>query len=255
MAGVPEPFDADRYWSKRLTEQWNLQGVGHQEYSERYNRWLYRRKHAVLRRALRGAQLGRALDLGSGTGWVVSELRGAGFRQVDGCELTEVAVTRLRDSLPGAVFHHVDIAADPLPVPDGAIDVVTMLDVAYHVVDDSGLRHVVTEVARVLRPGGLAVVTDSFDGDTRVSGDHVIFRGLSQWRDVLDGSPLAIEATLPYFRMLSRPRESTWRHWWHPAIRGPIEWAADTVLPLRPWLRLALIRRGSDRPPPGQTTP
>ena len=243
MAHVPPPFDADAYWSSRLREHWDLQGVGHQEYSAAYNRWLYRRKHAVLHRALRGIALDRVLDLGSGTGWVVSELQAAGAKRIEGCELTEVAVSRLRHDLPDIAFHRVDIGAAPLPVDDGTIDAITMLDVAYHLVDDASLRHVMLEIDRALRPGGVAVITDSFGAARHEAGEHVTFRGLPQWDEALTGTALTIARTLPYFRTMSRPRGDTWRHWWHPAIRGPVEWAMDTALPLRPWLRLAVIRR------------
>jgi SAM-dependent methyltransferase len=243
MSDVPPEFDSDAYWSSRLTDHWDLQGVGHRDYPPAYNRWLFRRKHAVLSRALRGARLDHVLDLGSGTGWVVAELKAAGARQVEGCELTEIAVDRLRRTMPDETFHRVDIARAPLPVADGAIDVVTMLDVAYHLVDDAGLHHAVGEIARVLRPGGVAFITDAFDRDRHTPAEHVVFRGLPQWGNVLAGVPLSIVKTMPYFRTLSHPRTNTWRHWWHPAIRGPVEWAMDTTLPIRPWLRLAVLRR------------
>jgi SAM-dependent methyltransferase len=246
MAHVPQPFDADAYWSTRLREHWDLQGVGHQEYSTAYNRWLYRRKHAVLRRALRGVTLGHALDLGSGTGWVVEELIASGATQVEGCELTEIAVDRLRKMMPGRVIHQLDIGSGSLPAANATIDTVTMLDVAYHLVDDRQLAHVIDEIARVMRPGGIAVVTDSFGSESQQPGEHVVFRGRRDWQELLAGSSLAVERTLPYFRTLSRPRAETLRHWWHPAVRGPVEWAMDTALPLRPWLRLAVLRRGPD---------
>jgi SAM-dependent methyltransferase len=241
MSDVPQPFDADAYWSSRLDEHWDLSGVGHQEYSQAYNGWLYRRKHAVLRRALRGHRLDRALDLGSGTGWVVGELTAAGASHVDGCELTEVGVRRLRDTFPDATFHQVDIGAQPLPAADSSVDVVTMLDVAYHLVDDKRLAQTVGEIGRVLRPGGIAVVSDTFDAASRTAGEHVVFRGVATWEPMLAASNLALTRTLPYFKTLSHPRDATWRHWWHPRIRGPVEWAMDTALPLRPWLRLGVI--------------
>jgi SAM-dependent methyltransferase len=243
MSDVPRSFDADTYWSSRLGENWNLSGVGHQEYSDAYNRWLFRRKHAVLRRALRGHRLDRAVDLGSGTGWVVAELRAAGATHVDGCELTAVAVDRLRKAFPETVFHQLDIGTAAIPVETGSVDVVTMLDVAYHVVDDAHLHHTATEIGRMLRPGGIAVITDTLDESSESGGEHVKFRSMAQWQSLLADSGLRLQRTYPYFRTLSLPRDATWRHWWHPRIRGPVEWAMDTVLPLRPWLRLAVLER------------
>src|SRR5262249_32565056 len=148
-------------WSARLDEQWNLSGVGHREYPEHYNRWLYRRKRRVLRRALRGRPMTDALDLGSGTGWVITQLQAAGAGRLVGCELPAVGVERLRTTLPDLEFHQVEIGAGRLPADDASVDVVTMLDVAYHVVDEERFKKAVGEIARVLRPGGIAVVSDA----------------------------------------------------------------------------------------------
>jgi hypothetical protein len=97
----------------------------------------------------------------------------------------------------------------------------------------------------VLRPGGIAVITDTFGTSTEPGGEHVKFRSMAQWQLLLAESGLTLQRTYPYFRTLSLPRDATWRHWWHPRVRGPVEWAMDTVLPLRPWLRLAVIERPS----------
>jgi SAM-dependent methyltransferase len=167
---------------------------------------------------------------------------------VTGCELTAVGVSRLRDTLPGTRVEQVDVGRDALPATTASVDVVTMLDVAYHLVDDAGLDHAIAEVARALRPTGVLIVTDGFQDRTTQPAAHVRFRGRDSWDPMLARHGLAIRRLLPYFRTLSRPRESTWRHWWHPALRGPAEWTMDTALPLRPWLRLAVVVPSDVRP-------
>jgi len=199
----------------------------------------------VLHRALRGRPVGSAIDIGSGTGWVVRRLLAHGADSVTGVELTGVAIDRLRRDLPAVTFQQLDVGIEALPAAAAAIDVVTMLDVAYHLVQDAGLDHVVSEITRVLRPGGIALVTDSFAAFAHEPAEHVRFRSLPQWSELLEGHGLSVQQTLPYFKTLSRPRADTWRHWIHPRVRGPLEWAIDTTLPLRPWLRLAVI--GSTR--------
>jgi SAM-dependent methyltransferase len=224
-----------------LSERWDLQGVGHLEYPPSYNSWLYRRKGAVLGRALVGRPLDTALDLGSGTGWVIRQLLDRGAGSVTGIELTEVAVEQLRRDLPALTFHQLDLGTATLPAGTSTIDVVTMLDVAYHLVADEELDHVLAEISRVLRVGGIAIITDEFGSDSYRPADHVHFRSHSQWTELLAMHSLRIERTVPYFKSLSRPRDTTWRHWIHPRVRGPLEWAMDTALPLTPWLRLAVI--------------
>ena len=64
---VPESFWEERY--SRI----DLSRSGHRDLPETYNRWLYRRKQAVLRRGL--ARIGfaprgkRVLEIGAGTGY------------------------------------------------------------------------------------------------------------------------------------------------------------------------------------------
>ena len=146
----PEP-----YWSDRLGDNFNLRGTGHIAYDEAYNRWLYRAKGVALRRALRlTPHGGRALDIGSGVGWVIEELLSRGLA-VEGADISPESVARLRGGFPDVpVLRAVD-RAQPIERADATFDVVTMLDVAYHVVDDELWRAGVAEVIRVLKPGGV----------------------------------------------------------------------------------------------------
>ena len=129
-------YEPARYWSTRLGKDFSLKGVGHQQYTEAYNRWIYLQKARTLRRVLPPVPAGgRALDVGSGIGWVVNQLREAGWR-TDGCDIAAVAVDRLTASFAGSDFFEYAFGAGPLPREDASYDLVTMLDVSYHVVDD-----------------------------------------------------------------------------------------------------------------------
>src|SRR5437763_2064881 len=89
---VHDGYRPKEYWSARLSSDFNLRGTGHICYSEEYNRWLYRAKARVLRRGLRGLQhTALALDIVSGSGWVVDQLVAWGA-EGQGCDGAEVAV-------------------------------------------------------------------------------------------------------------------------------------------------------------------
>jgi SAM-dependent methyltransferase len=84
-------------------------------------------------------------------------------------------ITSLRDQWPSALVMGSDFLRDPLerlaarepaipllqfdlvqcPLPDGSVDAIVMLNVLEHILDD---RAAVGQVARVLKPGGIAVV-------------------------------------------------------------------------------------------------
>ena len=100
---MTEAYEPASYWSTRLSQNFNLRGVGHIEYGRGYNDWLYRQKRNALGCALPGRPAGSiALDIGSGVGWVVSYLLDRGFR-VTGCDIAEVAVDGLAERYPPRV--------------------------------------------------------------------------------------------------------------------------------------------------------
>lgn len=100
--------------------------------------------------------LGKVLDLGCGPGVMVEAVldRGGSFLGVDYSEEMVREGRSRYGSLPGVEFRVGDIEA--LDLPDEAFDqVICMAVLEYLPTPDRALR----EVARVLRPGGTAVVT------------------------------------------------------------------------------------------------
>lgn len=99
----------------------------------------------------------RVLDLGCGMGGLVVALRQAGARAV-GHEPQRAygAICTLRAARYGLTLPMVTAIGEALPFRDGAFDVVTCLDVLEHA---ESLDQTLAEIARVLAPGGHAVVT------------------------------------------------------------------------------------------------
>ncbi len=117
--------------------------------------WFRARRDVVLAAVSRYAPagFGSMLDVGCGTGGNLAALRAAfpeaSFTGVDASE-DALEASRRRG------LHVVAGDASALPVADGSADIVSALDVLEHLDDD---RAAVREMARVLRPGGLLVVT------------------------------------------------------------------------------------------------
>lgn len=238
-------FDAKTYWSRRLANVSGLQGVGHLEYDARYNRWLYRQKRRVLDGALRGVTPGAAaLDVGSGVGWVVSQLEARGLR-VTGCDISEEAVAALSAANPAGDFFSLAIGDEPIPRADASYDVITMMDVAYHIVDDEQWQAALGEMARVLRPAGRIVVTDALGKSGERVADHVRFRSAPEWKAAAAAVGLNIARVGPLFRWIARPRN---RRGWRRLpddVRGTVEFALESAAPVRPHMRWALLTPGA----------
>lgn len=243
-------YEPVRYWSDRLQSDFNLRGTGHVLYSEAYNRWLYRAKRRVLHRALRHTgSKAPALDVGSGTGWVIEQLAASGA-EVEGCDITPVAVERLQAQFPQVPFVRVAVGSERLPWGDARFQLVTAFDVLYHVTDDREWGCAVAEIARVLRPGGCLVITDGLGDADDMPAAHVHFRSLDRWTARAASCGLQVVTVLPYCRWLSRDRHL--RGWSRvpDVIRGAVEYALEFCAPRPAHLRCAVLRRHQASPLP-----
>jgi ubiquinone/menaquinone biosynthesis C-methylase UbiE len=108
----------------------------------------------VVRDLLARAPRGAALDAACGTGRLAEHLHALGY-EVVGVDATEAMLAVARDKVPGATFRQGTVQA--LPLDDASFDVVTCSLALTHVED---LDPVLAEFARVLRPGGWAVLAD-----------------------------------------------------------------------------------------------
>jgi SAM-dependent methyltransferase len=107
----------------------------------------------------------RVLDLGSGAGDFAAAAVGAGAKTVVGAEVADAAVRRARARHPGLDVRLVPIDG-PLPFDEGAFDLVWASEVIEHVADTARW---LSEVRRVLVPGGRLLLTTPSHGRLRVA--------------------------------------------------------------------------------------
>ena len=107
-----------------------------------------------------------ALELGCGSGWLTLALAQRGARAT-GIDISEQALEvgrryyeTIREQVPGSVTYH---AADlnTLELPPDAYDIIAVKGTLHHL---PHVDHIVAQMQRALRPGGLLWVSDS-DGE------------------------------------------------------------------------------------------
>lgn len=126
---------------------------------------------ALLRRA--GAAEGcRWIDIGCGPGGNLHLLDGLHPRLTVGVDISEIALSLAAAEAPNATLVKADINAR-LPFPDGDFDVGTVFNVLYHTWVQSE-QNVLTEIARIVRPGGLLLLTEPAFNFMRRSLDDIV---------------------------------------------------------------------------------
>jgi len=134
----------------------------------------------------------RALDLGCGVGDVTSSLADAGAQPV-GVDVAEAALARARSRHPELDFRLTPIDG-PLAFEDNVFDLVWASEVIEHVADTGCW---LSEVRRVLAPGGRLALTTPAHGRVRVAlggieryseplGDHLHLYTRRSLRGVLE---------------------------------------------------------------------
>ena len=117
--------------------------------------WWHKHKRATVHQMIKKyiTNKGSVLDIGSGTGKILEELKQYGW-DVSGVDGASEAVVWSKKR--GITTHQVDFVKNKLPFNNDSYDLVLALDLLEHVPND---EQILQEMYRVLKPGGTAVIT------------------------------------------------------------------------------------------------
>ena len=171
------------------------------------NYWF--RRHEVVYQRLADRCAGRdVLEAGRGEGYG-ADLIATVARTVTGVDYDEPAVAHMKAKYPRVQMHYGNLAE--LPLPDGSVDVVVNFQVIEHLWDQAQF---VAECARVLRPGGLLLmstpnrITFSPGRDTPLNPFHTRELNAAELTELLTGAGFAVDAVLGVFHGAGWPRST-----------------------------------------------
>lgn len=267
-------YEPREYWSSlHDREAGSLTAVGYPALGVGFNRVAYRRRISALRKVLRrlfqDAELPRVLEGAVGVGAYAPVWRERAVREWVGVDISPTAIDRVSKAHPEARFAVVDLASDPSTTdgwaelgPPASFDVVTAIDVLYHLTDDTACLRAIWNLARFVRPGGALIVSDVFVQDARVLSAHVKRRPMAFYSDALASAGFREADREPVFAVLGdpvrRPRFhladfftfNTWRVL-QKAVREAPEWARSPLGTAAAWtmfpLDMIVCRSGATR--------
>lgn len=157
----PEKYVPDRYWKKRHKKfGFDLRGVGNRSLTAEQNEEAYRGARDIFlslcQREGVDFENSKTLDIGCGTGYYADAVRSQGCKQYLGIDITDQLFPVLRQKYPDYTFRKADISSVEL---NEHFDLIIMIDVTQHIVDESAFSSAMKNVASCLSDGGIFVVT------------------------------------------------------------------------------------------------
>jgi SAM-dependent methyltransferase len=196
------------FWESRLTEYFDLTGVGHTGLGPSYNRRMYMVRLRTLERALRAAgcrlNAQRVLEIGCGTGFYTEFFRQRQVASYTGVDITAVSVQTLARRYPDFCFLQADVGDRVFPVNDG-FDVIVVADVLFHIVDDSRFQRAITNLSDRLQPGGYLILSDILSAHTVQPAPHFRSRSLAVYEELLAQNQLTVRHIEPIFAVMQPP--------------------------------------------------
>jgi len=165
--------------SKSLYDRFYGDQQALEDYYQGYRIQFYGEVSRCVREHLRTLDDKRLLDVGCGTGHLLSELSSWSRPQsLHGCDFSDAAMAYSKVKFPGASFFVQDITR---PIP-GAYDVVLCTEVLEHIERPFvALQHLL----RVVVPGGVLVLTVP-NGRLDQANEHINFWSPESWRAFLE---------------------------------------------------------------------
>jgi 2-polyprenyl-3-methyl-5-hydroxy-6-metoxy-1,4-benzoquinol methylase len=202
------------YWESRLRQNWGLHGVGHISYGVPYNRWLYRVRRNIFRREMDRLRAdwksSDVLDVGSGTGFWIDAWKALGVHSITGSDVTQVAVDHLQLAHPDSRFTRLDISGSlDAQHPGGPYDVISAFDVLFHITNDARFASAITNISRVLSPGGYFIFSDNFLHGSGMRADHQVSRSLQEISQVVTNAGFQIIRRVPMFILMNAPVDTS----------------------------------------------
>ncbi|MEO1038420.1 MAG: class I SAM-dependent methyltransferase [Pseudomonadota bacterium] len=153
------------------------------------------------------ATLPRVLDLGCGCGRLARHWAGRERMVLFGCDIDAAAVRWCQQNLPGD--YAVNRVQPPAPYAEHSFDLVVAFSVFTHL-KEATQRAWLDELARLLAPGGLALITfhDEFQISLgAVDNERALRDGFSVRREGMEGSNLpSVQQSHDYMRAMAGER-------------------------------------------------
>jgi ubiquinone/menaquinone biosynthesis C-methylase UbiE len=173
-----------------------------------YNSWLYKARFRAVQRALGKLGIGVSgktlIDVGVGSGAWIPFWERCGVSKIVGLDITAASVSVLQKKYPQFKFFRGDICSE-LFFSQENFDIVTVFDLLFHIVDDKDFHNAVSNLSRLVKEGGLVLISDGFGNNSYGPIYHEYHRTLQQYMNELNRIRLQPIHFEPIFFVMTTP--------------------------------------------------
>jgi len=184
---ITPSYDPNQYWADQLGRFGpDLRGPGKGGLSEQENAELYRHGEQALEKLTNMLKInwgGRFGEIGPGNGYWLNWLTQHRATDYTAFDITDVLFPLLREKWPHARLIRHDITMGPLP---DNFDVLLMIDVTQHIMDEQGFTRAIANCRRAIKPGGHFLVTSWLQPYHQIS-ELEVMRPLKYYRKQFKG--------------------------------------------------------------------
>ena len=153
-------YDAARYWHDRFNKyRDSIRGPGDEGLSEKENVEMYDQARKIFLKFCKQEKVSfatsKVLEIGPGTGFYTKILKDAGVKNYTGLDITNVAFSKLKKEHPPFKFIKHNITKSS---PPERYDLVVMIDVIEHIVEEEKLKKAMENISRSLEPKGVFIL-------------------------------------------------------------------------------------------------
>jgi 2-polyprenyl-3-methyl-5-hydroxy-6-metoxy-1,4-benzoquinol methylase len=256
IVDIQNPAD---YWENRLKNNYGLHGTGFIGLGQNYNNWMYKIRKGLLIKKIKSLGIDirklKVLDVGCGTGFCLELWKELGVKSMDGIDITNTAVENLLKKYPDSHFYKADIGdnlENSLNQLRISYDVITSLDVLFHIVDDDRYKRAFRNIYELLRTGGFLIFSENFLHTENIRSAYQTSRSLRNIEDTILEAGFEIIRRSPLFVLMNTPIDTDSRllhtHW-KIITRGIIKdpklsyMVGATLYPLE-WILVRLLKEG-----------
>jgi len=208
-------FEADKFWEQRLTKIGGLEGVGYAKIGRQFNYWAYQVRRVAFNKIIAPIKnilpTAKVLDIGSGTGFYIDAWQQAGAKNITGIDITEIAVQNLKKTFPHQQFVTRDVSENLKSAPElvNAFDVISAMDVLFHIVDADKFEAAVANISAMLKQGGYFVYTDNFVSiEATTAKKHQVSRTKEMLLQLFEKNNLKVIEMNPFMVLTNYPVDS-----------------------------------------------